>query len=136
MLWPYKRSLTRARNSLFHLMRQCTRKQKIRIWESEHIRLALAFVLEIYPDRLKITQGTLGAMLKVALGGAAVFVVGAAGDTRVPLPGFVSQHTPGSPGSRRRSRRLLRTNAAVPRQTGRAQHFLDGPVFLLKTSPL
>lgn len=61
-------------------MRQCTRKQKIRIWESEHIRLALAFVLEIYPDRLKITQGTLGAMLKVALGGAAVFIVGAAGD--------------------------------------------------------
>lgn len=64
-------------------MRQCTRKQKIRIWESEHIRLALALVLEIYPDRLKITfpsHNSMGAMLKVALGGAAVFIVGAAGD--------------------------------------------------------
>lgn len=77
MLWPYKQSFTQARNSLFHLMRQRTRKQKIRIWEREHIRLALAFVLEIYPDRLKITQGMLGAMLKVAVGRAAVFIVGA-----------------------------------------------------------
>lgn len=75
VLWPSKQSFTQARNLLFHLMRQCTRKQKIRIWESEHIRLAVAFVLEIYPDRLKITRGTLGAMLKVALGRAAVFTV-------------------------------------------------------------
>lgn len=65
------------RNLLFYLMHQCTRKQKIRIWKSKHIRLAPVFVLEIYPDRLKITRGTLGAMLKVAVSGAAVFIVGA-----------------------------------------------------------
>lgn len=86
MLWPYKQSFTQARNLLFHLMRQCTRKQKIRIWESEHIRLALAFVLEIYPDRLKITRGTLGAMLKVALGGAAVFTVHVTAAGRICVP--------------------------------------------------
>jgi len=61
-------------------MRPGTRKQQIRIWESAHIRLALAFVLEIYPDRLKITPRTFAAMLKVAFSRAAVFIVRAPGD--------------------------------------------------------
>lgn len=105
-------------------MRQCTRKQKIRIWESEHIRLALAFVLEIYPDRLKITRGTLGAMLKVALGGAAVFTVHVTAAGRICVP---STHR--DP--------LAHWGCSGPtRQRSWAQCFLDGPVCLLETSPL
>lgn len=122
-------------------MRHCTRKQKIRIWETTHthIRLALAFVLEIYPDRLKITPRTFTAMLKVAFSRAAVFIVRAPGDMWLAIAGiFVPRKhaaQPGSLGWELRSRRLVTTNTAVSQQRHQAQHLLDWLVFLLKTNP-
>lgn len=120
-------------------MCHCTRKHKIRIWESIHIRLALAFVLEIYPDRLKITLWTFAAMLKVAFSKAAVFIVRAPGDMWLTIASiFVSRKhaaQSGSLGWELRSQRLVTTNTTVPQQRNQAQHLLDWLVFLLETNP-
>lgn len=120
-------------------MHHCTRKQKIRIWESIHIRLALTFVLEIYPDRLKITPWAFAAMLKVAFSRAAVFIVRAPGDMWLAIASiFVRRkHTTqsGSLGWGLRSQRLVTTNTIVPQQRSQAQRLLDWLVFLLKTNP-
>lgn len=120
-------------------MRHCTRKQKIRIWESVHIRLALAFVLEIYPDRLKITPWMFAAMLKVAFSRAAVFIVRAPGDmwhtiTSIFVPRKHDEQS-GSLGWEVRSWRLVTTSMTVPQQRNQAQHLLEWLVFLLKTNP-
>lgn len=120
-------------------MRHCTRKQKIRIWESVHIRLALAFVLEIYPDRLKITPRMFAAMLKVAFSRTAAFIVRAPGNMWLAIASiFVPRkHTTqsGSPGWELRSWKLVTTNTTVPQQRNQAQHLLDWLVFLFKTNP-